>query len=174
MPKSIQQWEKQFLENASLVFEEAVPVKKYKEQVNEKDKQIEDLQKALGKATIERDWILKKVKSLGSINFTSNTNKEHKKYPYLLKEKGDVNKPNAVWASDITYIKLKNGFVYLCAIIDWNTRTILSHKLSNSIDAKLIVETLNDAISVYGKPDVFNVDQDFQYIRIQKVGLTIT
>jgi putative transposase len=66
LPKSIQQWKKQFLENAPLVFEEAVPVKKYKEQVREKEKQIEDLQKALGKATIERDWILKKLKSLGS------------------------------------------------------------------------------------------------------------
>lgn len=66
LPKSIQQWKKQFLENASLVFEEAVPVKKYKEQVREKEKQIEDLQKALGKATIERDLDIKKVKSLGS------------------------------------------------------------------------------------------------------------
>ncbi len=68
LPKSIQQWKKQFLDNASLAFEEAMPVKKYKEQISEKDKHIEELQKALGKATIERDWILKKVKSLGLNN----------------------------------------------------------------------------------------------------------
>ena len=63
--KSIQQWKKQFLENAPLVFEEAVPVKKYKEELREKEKQIEDLQKALGKATIERDLDIKKSKELG-------------------------------------------------------------------------------------------------------------
>ncbi|WP_232227886.1 transposase [Hippea sp. KM1] len=65
LPKSIHQWKKQFLENASLAFENAVPAKKYKEEIREKESQIEALSKALGQATIERDWVLKKLKSLG-------------------------------------------------------------------------------------------------------------
>jgi len=65
LPKSIHQWKKQFLENASLAFENAVPVKKYKEEIKQKESQIEALSKALGQTTIERDWVLKKLKSLG-------------------------------------------------------------------------------------------------------------
>ncbi|PMP87185.1 MAG: hypothetical protein C0173_09800 [Desulfurella sp.] len=64
-----------------------------------------------------------------------------------------------VWASDITYIKLESGFAYFCAVIDWHTRAILSYRLSNSIDTKLVVDTLNDAIDTFGKPDIFNTDQ---------------
>jgi len=95
--------------------------------------------------------------------FTTISNKQHKKYKYLLKEKDAINKPNSVWVSDITYIKLEKGFAYFCAVIDWYTRAVLSYKLSNSIDTKLVVDTLNDAISVYGKPDIFNTDQGSQY-----------
>jgi len=61
------------------------------------------------------------------------------------------------------YIKLEKGFAYFCAVIDWYTRAILSYRLSNSIDTKLVVDTVNDAIAVYGKPDIFNTDQGSQY-----------
>ena len=61
------------------------------------------------------------------------------------------------------YVKLEKGFAYFCAVIDWYTRGILSYRLSNSIDTKLVVDTLNDAIAVYGKPDIFNTDQGSQY-----------
>jgi putative transposase len=61
------------------------------------------------------------------------------------------------------YVKLEKGFAYFCAVIDWYTRAILSYRLSNSIDTKLVVDTLNDAIAVYGKPDIFNTDQGSQY-----------
>ena len=95
--------------------------------------------------------------------FTSVSNKQHKKYSYLLNEKDTIDKPNSVWASDITYIKLESGFAYFCAVIDWHTRAILSYRLSNSIDTKLVADTLNDAIDTFGKPDIFNTDQGSQY-----------
>ena len=100
---------------------------------------------------------------------TTLANKEHKKYPYLLKEfkneKGQViiEKPNQVWSTDITYIKLEKGFVYLAAVIDWNTKKILSWKLSNSMDISLTTGVLKEALSLYPKPEIFNTDQGSQY-----------
>jgi len=98
---------------------------------------------------------------------TTLANKEHKKYPYLLKEfkndKGQViiEKPNQVWSTDITYIE--KGFVYLAAVIDWNTKKILSWKLSNTMDVSLTTSVLKEALSLYPKPDIFNTDQGSQY-----------
>lgn len=100
---------------------------------------------------------------------TTVANKEHKKYPYLLKEfqndKGQViiEKPNQVWSTDITYIKLEKGFVYLAAVIDWNSKKILSWKLSNTMDVSLTTSVLKEALSLYPKPDIFNSDQGSQY-----------
>jgi len=100
---------------------------------------------------------------------TTQANKEHDKFPYLLKEfKNDNNQvvidtPNKVWATDITYIKLEKGFVYLAAIIDWNTKKILSWKLSNTMDLSLTTSVLNEALSLYPKPEIFNTDQGSQY-----------
>jgi putative transposase len=100
---------------------------------------------------------------------TTIPNKEHYKYPYLLKEfKNDNNQvvidtPNQVWSTDITYIKLERGHVYLAAIIDWNTKKILSWKLSNTMDISLTTSVLNEALSLYPKPEIFNTDQGSQY-----------
>ena len=100
---------------------------------------------------------------------TTIPNKEHYKYKYLLKQfKNDKNqviieKPNQVWSTDITYIKLEKGFVYLAAIIDWNTKKILSWKLSNTMDISLTTGVLNEALSLYPKPEIFNTDQGSQY-----------
>ena len=94
---------------------------------------------------------------------------EHKKYPYLLKAfKNDNNQviidtPNQVWSTDITYIKLEKGFAYLAAIIDWNTKKILSWKLSNTMDVALTTTVLQDALSKYPKPEIFNSNQGSQY-----------
>ena len=109
------------------------------------------------------------IKALYPVHKTTKPNKEHKKYPYLLKEfKNDnnqviVEKPNQVWATDITYIKLENGFVYLAAIIDWNTKKILSWKLSNTMDVSLTTSILKEALVLYPKPEIFNTDQGSQY-----------
>ena len=100
---------------------------------------------------------------------TTIPNKEHYKYKYLLKQfKNDKNQviidtPNKVWSTDITYIKLAHGHVYLAAIIDWNTKKILSWKLSNSMDVSLTTSVLNEALSLYPKPEIFNSDQGSQY-----------
>ena len=86
---------------------------------------------------------------------TSVPNKTSRKYPYLLKET-DITRPNQVWASDISYIRLKNCFAYLCAIIDLHTRAIVSHKLFNTMDDNLVASTIEDALLRYGKPEIFN------------------
>ncbi len=255
LPKSLITWKKQFIGNASAIFEDSVSAKKYKDEIRENQEKIENLEKTLGRTIMERDWLQKKVGSLGLINRISlvepelplsitrqcallNINRttiyyehsekqldriilnrmdeiytlfpyygyrrlyhtliqegktanpkqilnymrilgikalyppkkrntsipdaNHAKYPYLLKGL-KVDRPNQVWASDITYIRLNNGFVYLCAIIDLYTRSILSWKLSFAMDESLTTSVLNEALSIYGKPEIFNSDQGSQY-----------
>ncbi|MCK5855196.1 MAG: IS3 family transposase, partial [Sulfurovaceae bacterium] len=92
---------------------------------------------------------------------TTNANKEHYKYPYLLKafrnDDGQViiDETNKVWSTDITYIKLETGFVYLAAIIDWHSKKILSWKLSNTMDNSLVTSVLKEALTLYPKPEIF-------------------
>jgi len=86
----------------------------------------------------------------------------HKVYPYLLRELAIV-RPNQVWSTDITYIKLAQGFVYLSAVIDWYSRKILSWRISNSMDATFCVDCLEDALRQHGKPEIFNTDQGSQF-----------
>jgi len=88
--------------------------------------------------------------------------KWHIKYPYLLRNKR-IWLPNQVWATDITYIKIKGGTVYLVAIIDLYSRKILSWRLSNTMDASFCITALEDAISQYGIPAIFNTDQGSQF-----------
>ena len=100
---------------------------------------------------------------------TTTANKEHYKYPYLLKDfRNDagqvvIDRANKVWSTDITYIKLKKGFVYLAAIIDWHSKKILSWKLSNTMDTTLVTTVLKEALILYPKPEIFNTDQGSQY-----------
>jgi len=270
LPRSVQQWKKQFLENASLAFDKSAVVKEYKEEINNLSKEKDKIAKKLGEVIVERDWAVGKLNSLDlstrktmvdesegvqastkkpSLNRqlellkvsktahyykpiipfssekdikllnvideihtmypyygtrrvvellkrmgfdvgrkliksafefmniqalypkvkTSIANKAHKKYPYLLNEykndKGQViiDTPNEVWSSDISYIKLEKGFAYLAAIIDWNTKKILSWKLSNTIDVHLTTSVLKEALALYPKPKIFNSDQGSQY-----------
>jgi putative transposase len=92
----------------------------------------------------------------------SKRNQAHKVYPYLLRDL-EIVKPNQVWCSDITYIRLSCGFVYLVAIMDWYSRYILSFKVSTSLDSDFCVEALEEAMARYGKPEIFNTDQGVQY-----------
>ena len=87
---------------------------------------------------------------------------ENRIYPYLLRD-FDVVRPNQVWCSDITYIRLSWGFAYLVAIVDWYSRCVLSWRLSNTLEADFCVEALREAIEKYGAPDVFNTDQGTQF-----------
>jgi putative transposase len=82
----------------------------------------------------------------------------HKVYPYLLRNV-PVTRVNQVWSTDITYIRLRHGFVYLCAVIDWYSRYVLSWRLSTTLDAAFCIEALQEALAKHGKPEVFNTDQ---------------
>lgn len=93
---------------------------------------------------------------------TSKPHPEHKRYPYLLKDM-NITEPNHVWCSDVTYIPMRKGFLYLVAVMDWASRKVLSWRLSNTLDADFCVEALKEALSKYGKPAIFNTDQGSQF-----------
>lgn len=93
---------------------------------------------------------------------TSEPHAEHVRYPYLLRGL-KVCRPNQVWATDITYIPMKAGFIYLVAIIDWYSRRVLSWRLSNTLDSNFCVDALEEALERFGKPDIFNTDQGAQF-----------
>ena len=93
---------------------------------------------------------------------TSRPHPEHKIYPYLLRGLAVV-RPNQVWSTDITYIRLDRGFVYLSAIIDWYSRKVLAWRLSNTLDSSFCVECLEQALQLYGTPEIFNTDQGCQF-----------
>ena len=101
---------------------------------------------------------------------SSRPHPEHKVYPYLLRGV-PVERPNQVWSTDITYIRLARGFVYLVAIIDWYSRRVLSWRISNSMEAVFCVDCLEDAIRVYGKPEIFNSDQGSQFTSVAFTGV---
>ena len=86
----------------------------------------------------------------------------HKIYPYLLRGV-KVARPNQVWATDITYIPMARGFVYLVAVVDWFTRRVLSHRVSITMEADFCVEALEEAIAKHGRPEIFNTDQGSQF-----------
>lgn len=86
----------------------------------------------------------------------------HRIYPYLLRGL-KIDRPNQVWATDITYIPMARGFVYLCAVMDWFTRRILAWKLSITMEAEFCVEVLEEALAKHGKPTIFNSDQGSQF-----------
>ena len=93
---------------------------------------------------------------------TSAPHPKHPVYPYLLKHL-TIDQPNHVWATDITYIPMRRGFVYLVAILDWATRKVLAHRVSISMTTDFCVDALEDAIAKYGKPEIFNTDQGSQF-----------
>ncbi|MCH2195559.1 IS3 family transposase [Kordia sp.] len=93
---------------------------------------------------------------------TSRRNKAHKVYPYLLRNL-TVTVPNQVWATDITYIPMRKGFMYLVAIIDLHSRYVLNWSVSNTMDASWCKETLEEAIAIHGKPEIINTDQGSQF-----------
>ena len=273
--KTIQNWKKQFLGNAALAFEPAKVLSEYQEQINNLQEQNDELAKALGKITVERDWAVGKLKSLDSLNkkslvqsklpqlpksrqcellnisrstsyhkakdmsvetlsilnrideiytdnpefgyryihqqlledgfvigkervlkymrimgieaiyphkkkSTSGNNSEHTVYSYLLDQywtksgltkKVVVPNVNEVWSGDITYIRTNGGFMYMAAIIDWNSKAILSYKLSNSTDASLVTYVLTQALRKYHAQKIFNRDQGSQYTSYEHINI---
>jgi putative transposase len=92
---------------------------------------------------------------------TSIPDQQHKKYPYLLRGL-DINRPNQVWAADITYVPMPSGFMYLVAIMDWFSRFVLAWQLSNTLDGAFCLDALRLALW-FGQPDIFNTDQGVQF-----------
>jgi len=272
-PQNLQGWKKIFLDNAVIAMEPSKVVKEYKDDLAKSQEENEMLMTLIGKVTIEKEWLEKKLKSLASsekrtliepklkalslrlqcqllglnrsgiyyqkrdntkkaqiqeritaifeeipiygaakvhqqllqenIKISLNTVaryrkemklhavlavkqvnttvpiKSHKKYSYKLRDL-DINKANHVWSTDITYIKVKGGMVYLAAIIDWHSKAVLAHKISNTMDSTLVMDVLNDALARYDKPEIFNTDQGSQYTselhtaRLKKEGITIS
>ena len=108
---------------------------------------------------------LMRLMGLGAIypkRRTSSPGKGHKIYPYLLRGM-KVTKPREVYVADITYIPMAKGFLYLVAVIDWHSRKVLAHRLSNTLDAAFCVEAAEEAVVRYGAPEVFNTDQGAQF-----------
>ena len=101
---------------------------------------------------------------------TSKPHPEHKIYPYLLRNLS-IDRPNQVWAADITYIPMRRGFMYLVAVMDWYSRKVLSWKLSNTLDSEFCVAALTEAINNYGCPEIFNTDQGSQFTSAAFIGL---
>jgi putative transposase len=110
---------------------------------------------------------------------TSKPAQGHKIYPYLLRNVA-VTGANQVWSTDISYIPMKRGFVYLIAVIDWFSRRVLSWKLSITMDVSFCLEALDEALKKYGKPEIFNTDQGSQFTsidftgRLKKEGIAIS
>ena len=93
---------------------------------------------------------------------TSIPNPQHEVYKYLLRGL-EITRPNHVWCTDITYIAMPKGFLYLVAIMDWATRKVLAWRLSNTMEVDFCIEALEEALARFGKPEIFNTDQGSQF-----------
>ena len=128
---------------------------------------------------IQRMMRLMGLRSVAPTPNTSKPAQEHKIYPYLLRGM-DINRPNQVWCTDITYIRLRGGFVYLVAIMDWYSRKVLSWEVSASMEGNFCVSTLERALRLFPAPEIFNSDQGSQFTSngftgvLKSVGITIS
>ena len=101
---------------------------------------------------------------------TSRRHSAHPIYPYLLRSR-TIERPNEVWAMDITYIPMSRGFVYLAAVLDWATRRVLAWRVSISMNTDFCIEAVEEALAKYGKPEIFNTDQGSQFTSAEFTGL---
>jgi len=111
---------------------------------------------------VQRLMNLMGIRSLAPQRKTTVANKEHFKYPYLLRGLL-IDRPNQVWCTDITYIPFAKGFMYLVAIMDWHSRKVLSWRLSNTMTVDFCVAALEEALALFGTPEIFNTDQGSQF-----------
>jgi putative transposase len=111
---------------------------------------------------VQRLMRLMGLESIAPKPKTSTPHPEHPVYPYLLRGL-QISRPNQVWAADITYIPMKTGFLYLVAIMDWYSRRVLSWRLSNTLDSNFCVDALEEALSRFDPPGIFNTDQGSQF-----------
>jgi putative transposase len=137
------------------------------------------LRDLLGKGGIEigRRHVATLMKRMGTAALyrKPNTSKPapgHKIYPYLLRGV-TIDRPNQVWAMDITYVPMARGFVYLAAVVDWFSRRVLSWRLSITMEAAFCVEALEEALARHGRPEICNTDQGSQFTSSEFTGLLL-
>ena len=118
--------------------------------------------RVINRKHVQRLMRLMDLESMAPKPKTSSPAHEHPVYPYLLREL-TICRVNQVWAADITYIPMMRGFAYLMAIIDWYSRRVLSWRLSNTLETTFCVEALQEALSRFGGPEIFNTDQGAQF-----------
>jgi len=116
----------------------------------------------VGRKRVTRLMRLMGIETLYRKPNLSRRHPQHRIYPYLLRNM-TIGRVHQVWSCDITYIPMRQGFLYLVAVIDWYSRLVLSWRLSNTMDRTFCVEALQEALDRYGKPDIFNTDQGVQF-----------
>jgi len=124
--------------------------------------QLTSPESPVGRDRVRRLMLIMGIVSLSPKPGTSKRQPKHPVYPYLLRGI-TIDRPNQVWATDITYIPMHKGHMYLVAIMDWATRKVLSWRLSNTLDTRSCVEALREALFKFGAPEIFNSDQGCQF-----------
>ena len=124
---------------------------------------------AVGRKRVRRLMRQMGIEALYRKPNTSRQHAAHPIYPYLLRNLS-IERPNHVWATDITYIPMRRGFVYLVAIVDWYSRRVLAWRLSNTLTTDFCIEALEEAIIRYGTPEIFNTDQGSQFTSAEFTG----
>lgn len=124
----------------------------------------------VGRRHVARLMRIMGIEALCIKQATSKRHPSHPVYPYLLRHLV-IDRPNQVWAADITYIPMRRGFLYLFAVMDWSTRRILSWRLSNTLTADFCIEAIEEAITLFGTPEILNVDQGSQFSDVEFVDL---
>jgi putative transposase len=112
------------------------------------------------------------IAALGPKPRTTKPAPGHKIFPYLLRALA-IERPNQVWAADITYIPIGRGFLYLVAVIDWASRAVLAWRLSNTMDVSFCVAALEEALARFGRPEIFNTDQGSQFTSAAFTGMLL-
>jgi putative transposase len=136
------------------------------------------LKQPLNRKRVQRLMRTMGIESVAPKPYTTRRNKNHRIYPYLLRNV-EINRKDQVWSTDITYVPLACGFMYLTAVIDWHTRYVLSWRLSNSLESHFCIEALEEALSI-GTPEIFNTDQGSQFTarsftsRLEDAGIAIS
>jgi putative transposase len=124
--------------------------------------ELEDLGHTVNRKRIQRLMHQMGLRALYPRQRTSQPGKGHKIYPYLLRDLS-IEHVNQVWATDLCYIPMAKGFMYLVAIMDWHSRRVLSWRVSNTLDTDFCIEALEEALQRFGAPEIFNTDQGAQF-----------
>ena len=139
---------------------------------------LESVGRVVNRKRIQRLMRLMGIEALYPQPRTTQRNAEHRVFPYLLRDV-EIVRPDQVWSTDITYVPMPRGFMYLTAVIDWYSRYVLSWRLSNSLEGSFCLEVLEEALQG-GQPEIFNTDQGVQYTaaaftgRLQRAGILVS